>query len=193
VFLKRLSNGDEAAETPLAEAVYGHMQRIARRIAGSGGSGFSMQPTMLVNEVLLELIRIRNLDWQDRNHFFRTASRLLRRRFIDYIRMRKAQKRPSDENRAHLDVLLMPTEERFDEIILVNEGLAQLAAFDPPLAELVEMSYFGGVSIADIAELRKVSEKTIDRHLDLARRWLAKKLGEPCPSLHSKCASSGET
>lgn len=73
--------------------------------------------------------------------------------------------------------LLLPTEDRFEEIILVNEGLEQLAALDPALAELVEMVYFGGIPIASIAEIRGVSEKTIGRHLELARRWLGVRFG----------------
>ena len=126
-----------------------------------------MQATALTNEVLLELIRVRSVEWQDRSHFFRVAARMLRRRFIDYIRAQRAAKRPQKSERVDCEQLLLPTEDRFEEIIVVNEGLDQLADFDPPLAELVEMVYFGGIPICTIAEIRGVSEKTIDRHLDL--------------------------
>src|ERR1700733_8886101 len=135
LYLKRLSSGDSSAETPLANAVYSHMQRIARGVVHIEAGQGSLQPTALVNEVLLELIRLRSIEWQDRAHFFRVASRALRRRFIDHIRGRRAAKRPPTKAQVELDDLLMPAEDRFEEIIFVNEGLEQLASFDPALSE----------------------------------------------------------
>jgi RNA polymerase sigma factor (TIGR02999 family) len=142
----------------------------------------------LVNEVLLELLRIRSIDWTDRTHFFRVAGRLLRRRFIDYIRAQRAEKRPPKGARVDCQDLLLPTEDRFEEIILVHEGLEQLADFDSALAELVEMVYFGGIPIVAVAEARGVSEKTIDRHLELARRWLERRFRVACPQLKPETA-----
>ena len=183
VYLKRLSAGDRAAEEPLAEAVYAHLQRISRGMLKSRSEEVSLQPTALVNTVLLELVRIRSIDWEDRAHFFRVASRLLRRRLIDHIRQQSKGTRLPTRLRVEFDDLLVPSEERLDEILFVNEGLDRLTRFDPALAELVEMVYFGGVTVKVCAELRNVSEKTIDRHLELARRWLRMELNRPCPSL----------
>jgi RNA polymerase sigma factor (TIGR02999 family) len=188
IYLKRLSAGDSAAESPLADAVYAEMQRIARKIVRPQAGEFSLPATALVNEVLLELVRLRSVEWKDREHFFRVAARLLRRRFIDYIRMQRADKRPQKRGKVDIEALLLPNPERFEEVIFVNEGLDQLAEFDVALAELVEMVYFGGVSIAAIAQIRGVSEKTIDRHLDLARRWLEARFRVSCPPLISKAA-----
>ena len=182
VYLKRLAAGDPSAEEPLAEAVYAQLQRIARGLLHSKSSEVSLQPTALVNTVLLELVRIRSIDWVDRAHFFRVASRLLRRRLIDYIREQKAAKRPARSMRVDMDELIVPSVDRFEEILFVNDGLDKLAKVDQPLAELIEMVYFGGVTIQMAAELRGVSEKTIDRHLDLGRRWLKVQLGAACPS-----------
>src|SRR5690242_10690876 len=165
IYLKRLATGDAAAEEPLADLVYVELQRCARRLLHGKSPEFTIQATALVNEVLLELVRLRTVDWQDREHFFRVASRLLRRRFIDYIRERRAQKRPPAAARVYPEDLLLPSDDRFEEVMFVHEGLEKLAEFDRPLAELVELVYFGGVSITALAEMRGVSEKTIDRHL----------------------------
>jgi RNA polymerase sigma factor (TIGR02999 family) len=188
-YLKRLSAGDATAESPLADAVYSQMQRIAKGILQRESRDCSLQATALTNEVLLELIRVRSVEWQDRSHFFRVAARMLRRRFIDYIRAQRAAKRPPRSARVECEQLLLPAEDRFEEIILVNEGLDQLADFDPALAELVEMVYFGGTPICTVAEIRGVSEKTIDRHLELARRWLEARFRVSCPRFSSQSAS----
>jgi len=190
IYLKRLSAGDASAEDPLAEAVYARLQHIARALLHSNSPEASIQPTALVNAVLLELVRIRSIDWADRAHFFRVASRLLRRRLIDHIREQRAAKRPSAAMRVDLETLIVPAPDRFEEILFVNEGLDKLAAIDASLAELIEMIYFGGVTVQMAAELRGVSEKTIDRHLDLGRRWLKLQLGGgPCPSFTASSAS----
>ncbi|MBL8212049.1 MAG: RNA polymerase subunit sigma-70 [Bryobacterales bacterium] len=172
-YLQRLREGDRSAEEPLAEAVYSRMRELSRAVMGTRAAGASLQPTALANEVLLELIRLRSVDWQDRAHFFRMAARMLRRRLIDHIR--RANRRPPQSGEA-VDDLLLPSEDRFPEILAVHEGLDELALIDPSLAELIEMIYFGGVTVSAAAELRGVSEKTIDRHLDLGRRWLWRKL-----------------
>jgi RNA polymerase sigma factor (TIGR02999 family) len=172
--------------------VYVQLQRIARGIVRRNSPDVSLDATSLVNEVLLELVRLRCVDWQDRTHFFRMASRMLRRRFIDYIRERRAQKRPPPNARVSLEELLLPTEERFEEVLFVHQGLEQLAKLDPELAELVEQVYFGGLSIRAAAEIRGVSEKTIQRHLELARRWLETRFRSTCPTLAAKSASTDE-
>lgn len=189
LFLRRLSAGDDSAEAPLADAVYKQLQKIARSLILSRANDISLQPTALVNTALLELVRIRSIHWEDREHFFRVAARLLRRRLIDYIREQQSAKRPPKKQRVDFDDLLIPAQERFEEILFVHEGLEKLALVDPQLAELIEMVYFGGVTVRVAAELRHVSEKTIDRHLDLGRRWLKVQLGRPCPSFVAESAS----
>jgi DNA-directed RNA polymerase specialized sigma24 family protein len=116
----------------------------------------------------------------------------LRRRLIDYIRVQRAGKRPSAHERMPFEDLLLPANDRFEEVLFVHEGLDRLAEFDRSLAELVELVYFGGVPIRIVAEMRGVSEKTVDRHLDLARRWLEINFRSPCPQLAAKSASSSD-
>ncbi len=181
LYLHRLKNGDASAEGDLADAVYERLVHMAKSAMQGRSAADSLQPTALANEVLLELIRIRDIDWQDRLHFYRVASRLLRRRLIDHIRLTGADKRPQPDQRVPLNDLLLPQVARFDEILDVHGSLEQLEEYDPDLAELIEMVYFGGFTIVSLAELRGVSEKTIDRHLELGRRWLRKKLGPRCP------------
>lgn len=192
VYLKRIAQGDTSAEEPLADLVYAQLRIIARGVIRRGSPELSLDATALVHEVLLELVRLRSVEWQDRAHFFRVASRMLRRRFIDYIRSRKAKKRPTAGARVSLEELLLPSEDRFDEILFVHEGLNQLAKFDEDLASLVETVYFGGVSIHTTAELRGVSSKTIHRHLELARRWLEKHFSAECPTLARNSAFTDE-
>ncbi len=142
IYLRRLRDGDASAEGELADAVYDRMRQLGRIAMVGRSSGLSLQPTALVNEVLLELIRLRSVDWQDRAHFFRVASRLLRRRLIDHIRSKRAGKRFPEDKRSELNEMFVPAEDRFEEILSVHNGLDQLAQFDAPLAELIDMIYF---------------------------------------------------
>ncbi|HEU0123047.1 MAG TPA: ECF-type sigma factor [Bryobacteraceae bacterium] len=177
VYLRRLKDGDPSAEGDLAGAVYGRMLELGRATMAGRANSLSLQPTALVNQVLLELLRARTIDWQDRTHFFRIAARLLRRRLIDHIRSASASKRPPPGQRIDFDEMFLPAEERFEEILSVHEGLEKLAELDPHLAELIEMIYFGGISIETAASIRGVTTKTIYRHLDLGYRLLSKILG----------------
>ena len=179
MYLRRLSRGDASAEVPLAEAVYSQLRKTAQAIVRSGQNDVSLQATSLVNVVLLELLRARTIEWHDREHFLRSAARLLRRRFIDYIRARRAGKRPSSALQTDFEELLLPTEERFDEILDVHAALQELASFDPDLAELVELVYFGGCPLKTVAEIRGVSTKTVSRHLGMAQNWLRGRLSRP--------------
>jgi RNA polymerase sigma factor (TIGR02999 family) len=188
VYLKRLTAGDTTAENLLSDAVYAHLQRMARALMVSEPRSLTIQPTALVNKVLMELVRLRSIEWEDRAHFFRVASRMLRRRLVDHIRERRAAKRPQKGQQVELEGLILPAEERFDEILLVHEGLDKLAKEDPELVELVEMIYFGGLSVRAAAEVRGVSEKTIDRNLDFARRWLKIHFCGPCPRFDAASA-----
>lgn len=179
--LRRLSKGDQSAESPLADAVYNRLRHLGRVAMSHQKNGATLQPTALVNEVLLELLRIRDVNWKDRGHFYRVASRLLRRRLIDHIRSRRASKRAPSGGLAELDEAMAPKECRFDEIIWVHEGLSKLAELDAPLAELIEMVYFGGVGIAEAAKIRGVATRTIIRHLEFGRLMLTNLLASPCP------------
>ena len=187
IYLRRLSSGDRAAEAPLAEAVYSQMRSVAHGML-RGRENETLQATSLVNIVLLELLRIQSIVWQDRGHFFQTAARMLRRRFIDHIRAKRAGKRPSSAMKTDLEDLMLPTDERFNEILDVHLALVDLAKFDPELADLVEMVYFGGCPIKTAAEIRGVSTKTISRHLELAEKWLQTRMS--CPPALEKAASS---
>jgi RNA polymerase sigma factor (TIGR02999 family) len=190
VFLRRLSAGDSSAETPLADAVYSEIRATAKRLFDCGKNDTTLQATSLVNIVLLELVRLRSIEWQDREHFFRTAARLLRRRFIDHIRARRAAKRPQNVMKSQLEDLMLPTEERFDEILDIDQALLELAQFDPALAELVELVYFGGCPLKTVAEMRGVATKTVRRHLTLAEKWLKTRLS--CPlELQKPAVTSG--
>lgn len=180
-YLRRVRSGDAGAEDDLAEAVYAKLLVMGRAILRGDGARASLQPTALVNEVLLELIRIRSVEWSDRAHFYRVASRTLRRRIVDHVRRKRRGKRPPDHLRVELDEMLAPPETKFEEILAVHQALDDLTKLDAPLAELVEMTYFGGVTIPAIAEIRQVSERTIIRQLKLAKGALKKILSLRCP------------
>ncbi|MBM3787522.1 MAG: sigma-70 family RNA polymerase sigma factor [Acidobacteria bacterium] len=192
-YLRRLRDGDSTAEDDLANAVYGRMREMSHALMRANPGHPSVRPTALVNEVLLELMRLRTVEWNDRIHFYRAASRLMRRRLIDYIRHSNTKRRPPHEMRTDLDDgdldrLAAVHPNRFEEIYAVHEALDKLGELDPPLAELVEMVYFGGVTIAAVAELRGVSTKTVLRHLDLARAVLEKFLSPKCPAASNSLA-----
>jgi RNA polymerase sigma-70 factor (ECF subfamily) len=175
--LRAWSGGDQAALDKLTPLVYEEMHRAAHRYMAQERPGHMLQTTALVNEVYLRLVDIRQVTWQDRAHFLAVCARLMRRVLTDFARSRGYLKRGGDSPRVALDEALLVSREPPADLIALDDGLNALAAFDPRKSEVVELRFFGGLSVEETAEVLKVSPETVKRDWRLARVWLAREMG----------------
>ena len=180
--LKAWGRGDESALDRLTPLVYDELKRLARRHARHERAGHTLQGTALVNEAYLRLVDVAGVEWQDRNHFFAVASRIIRRILVDAARARGAQKRGGEAAaEAHsssidFDQFAVAASERARELVALDDALGELAQVDPRRASVIEMRFFGGLSVEETAEALQVSPQTVMRDWKLARAWLTAQL-----------------
>lgn len=172
LLLGRIKRGDQDALGQLIPLVYKELRRLAGHYLQDERIGHTLQPTALVHEVFLQLVGLERIDWQDRAHFMAVAARLMRRILVDYARRRKAAKRctPIAMN---VEVFERGTAEGgFDEVLAVDEALTRLGILDPEQSRVVEMRYFGGLTVEEIAEVLGASPRTVKRDWAVAKAWL---------------------
>jgi RNA polymerase sigma factor (TIGR02999 family) len=175
-------NGDQAALEQLIPLVHDELRRVARRHMAHERVGHTLQATALVNEAYLRLIDIRQVNWQDRAHFFAMSSRLMRRVLVDFARSKGYQKRGGGAQKVSLDEALIVSSEPGADLVALDDALDALAAFDARKAQVVEMRFFGGLSVEETAEALKVSVDTVMRDWKLAKAWLLRELAGQNPS-----------
>ena len=169
-------NGDDGALERLVPLVHAELRRIARRHMAHERDGHTLQPTALVNEAYLRLVDARQVQWQDRAHFFAMSSRLMRRVLVDAARARAYQKRGAGATNVTLDEERMGTKARAADVIALDDALTVLASIDQRKCQVVEMRYFGGLSIEETAEALGVSVRTVKRDWTMAKLWLIREL-----------------
>jgi RNA polymerase sigma-70 factor, ECF subfamily len=171
------TEGDEEALGKLTPLVYRELYRSARRHMARENPGHTLQPTALINEVYLRLGKLQQLDWHDRAHFYAVCARLMRRVLIDYARSRINWKRSSQA--PEMLLLERPTsiEKHQIDFVALNEALDRLAALDERMSQVVELRFFGGLSVEETAEVMELSGKTVKRSWKLAKVWLLRELG----------------
>jgi RNA polymerase sigma factor (TIGR02999 family) len=160
----------------LVPLVHDELRRLARRHMAGERPGHVLQATALVNEVYLRLVDIRRIQWQDRAHFFAMAARLMRRVLVDAARAQKNQKRGGALHRVTLDPNLPVASETPEDVIAINAALEALAAEHERKACVVELRFFGGLSVEETAEVLKVSEETVTPDWRFAKSWLLREL-----------------
>lgn len=170
------SKGNQNALEELFPLVEKELHRLAHHYLRQLNPGNTLQTTAVINETYLKLVEQNRVQWKDRAHFFGVAATVMRRFLINYIRDGKAQKRGGKKEQIELKESLLISEKKSDEILALEEALKLLANFDERKAKVVEYRYFGGLSNAEIAEILKVSEQTIQRDWNFAKAWLAKKI-----------------
>ena len=174
------SNGEQSAAERLVPAVYEELHRQAARAMRREGAGHTLEPTALVHEAYLRLVDQRRVEWRNRAHFFGIASEVMRRVLVDHARARLATKRGGDRQRITLgnafDVADAGDASADADVIALHEALERLATLDPEQARLVEMRYFGGLTIEETADALGVSPATVKRDWVLARAWLKREL-----------------
>lgn len=164
--------GNRSSEQRLLELVYSELHRLAAGYLRAERKDHTLQPSALVNEVYLRLFGKGDLSWENRAHFYTTAARTMRRILIDYSRRRLAEKRPNSMQRAELGEGDLFTDSQVESMLIVDEALQRLRALDPRQAEVVELRFFGGLSVQETASVLNISEKTVKRDWSIARAWL---------------------
>ena len=179
--LRAWGNGDERALERLTPLVYEALRRTARRHMARQPPSHTLQATGLVNEVYLHLVNIRETDWQNRAHFFAVCAKLMRRILIDRARRQQYLKRGGGVPHVELEEALIVSGEPPAGLLALDDALDALAALDPRKVQVVELRYFGGLSVKESAEVLKVSEETVLRDWRLAKMWLLNELsgGQP--------------
>ena len=174
--LLKWGQGDESALDRLIPLVQRELHQIARRCMAGERAGHSLQATALVNEAYLRLINAGNVAWHDRAHFLAVAARLMRRILVDHARSRQYQKRGGDAVRVTLDEALVVASEPDQDVVAIDEALTALAAVDARKSQVVEMRFFGGLTLDETAEALHVSRDTVKRDWKMAKLWLLREL-----------------
>jgi RNA polymerase sigma factor (TIGR02999 family) len=166
------SGGDEGALEKLIPLVQPELHRLAHYYMSRERTGHTLQTTALLNEAYLQLTDATQPPWQNRTHFMAVAAQLMRRIMVDHARTRHALKRGAGAIRVTLDETALVTEERAEELLALDEALEKLAVFDRRRCEIVEMRYFGGLTVEEIADVLKVHPNTVMRDWRAAKAWL---------------------
>ncbi|MEP6925526.1 MAG: sigma-70 family RNA polymerase sigma factor [Pyrinomonadaceae bacterium] len=178
--LNEWSDGDQSALDQLIPIVHGKLRLLARRYMRRERSDHTLQPTALVNEAYFHLVEQKCVNWQNRAHFFAAAAQTMRRILIDYAKSQKRVKRGSGAKNLIFDDIIVYAPERSSQLLALDEALIQLAKFDRRKSQVVELRYFGGLSIEETAETLKISLNTVVRDWALAKAWLRRELETNC-------------
>ncbi len=174
--LRAWSGGDRAALERLMPLVYKELRRMARRYMQMEQPGNTLQATALVNEAFLRLVDVSGVSWQDRAHFFAISAQIMRRILVDAARARGTRKRGGGVVRVDLNESIDALPELDSRLVDLDEALESLARFDARKARVVELRFFVGLSVKEIAEVLKISPDSVKRDWRLARAWLVREL-----------------
>jgi RNA polymerase sigma factor (TIGR02999 family) len=180
--LKAWRGGDQAALERLTPLVYSHLRQLAGRYVKKERIDRQLNATALVHEAYVKLVDAGRVDWKDRAHFFAVSARIMRRILVDAARARTASKRGGgatpvpESSTVDLDAMPASGTDRAAEICALDDALSDLAALDPRRAQVVELRFFGGLSVEETAEALSISAQTVMRDWKLARAWLAREL-----------------
>ena len=169
-------HGDKSAFDRLIPLVHTELHRLARRYMAGERAGHTLQTSALVNEAYLRLIDIRQVHWQNRAHFFAMAARTMRRILVDSARARGNQRRGGDVVKVALDDALVVGTDRRDDLVALDEALERLGAVYPRQAQVVELRYFGGLTLEETAAALDISTDTVKRDWLFAKLWLLREL-----------------
>lgn len=174
--LHEWNDGDREAGERLLPFVYHELKLKAKFLMSRERSDHTLQPTALVHEAFLKLTELNEIRWNDRKHFFKFVSQIMRQILVDYARTHAADKRGNKQIHFSIDDLQIPSEERAAEVLRLDEALERLAQLDEKQAKVVEMRYFCGMKASEIAEALEISERSVGREWQEARLWLYREL-----------------
>ncbi len=171
-------NGDKVALEKLTPLVYDELRRLANRYLRSERKDHTLQGTALVHEAYMKMVGYTDLEWQSRAHFFGVAARIMRQILIDHARRHKADRRGGGKQNLNLEEAAIFSAERASDLVALDDALESLAAFDQMKGRIIELRYFGGLSIEEIGEVEAVSVSTVKRHLRMAEAWLHREINK---------------
>ena len=172
VLLTELRKGNKAAEAELIPLVYNELHRLARHYMRGEREGHTLQTSALVNEAYLRLMGEHGVDWKNRAHFFGVSAQIMRRVLVDHARNRDAQKRGGDVQKISLENAFVYSDEQSWQVVAVHEALNKLTEWDARQSHIVELRFFGGLSVEETAEALDLSPTTVKREFQLAKAWL---------------------
>ncbi len=176
--LRAWSSGDPSAFDQLMPLVYDELRQMAQRYMRRQQPGHTLQTTALIHEAYLKLVEQQETPWQNRAHFFGVAAKAMRHILVDYARTKHAAKRGGEMLLVSLDEAATVSDERAAEVVALDEALEALAALDRRKCQVVEMRYFGGLTVEETATVLQVSPETVARDWRLARAWLLHELSQ---------------
>ncbi len=172
------SNGDQSAFDKLMPLIDEELRRLAHRYMSRERAGHTLQTTALINEAFLHLVNRKNLQWQNRAHFFGLAAQVMRTILVDHARSHASVKRGGGTRNLELDETLVVSQQKAAEVVALDEALKQLALIDPRQSTIVELRFFGGLTVEEAAEVLHVSPVTIKREWSTAKAWLYHELAK---------------
>jgi RNA polymerase sigma factor (TIGR02999 family) len=170
--------GETRAFDQLVPLVHDELRRLAKRYMARERADHTLQATALVNEAYLRLIDLKQIRWQDRAHFFAMSARVMRRILVDFARARRQDKRGGGARKVTLDEALVVSAESGQDLVALDEALTELAKVHPRKSEVVELRFFGGLSLEETAEALRISIDTVKRDWRFAKLWLLRELNE---------------
>jgi RNA polymerase sigma-70 factor, ECF subfamily len=174
--LRAWSDGDQSALNGLTPIVYEELRRVAHRYMQRERQGHTLQTTALVNEAYMRLVGYKHMQWQDRAHFFAVAAQVVRRILVDHARSHNI-KRGGNAHHVSLDDVAIVSGDRTGDLMALDDAMNALARLDPRKVQIIEMRFFGGLSVEETAEVLKVSPATVRRDWSIAKFWLYRELG----------------
>ena len=180
--LRAWSQGDESARERLIPLLYGELHRLARRAMRHERPDHTLQATALVNEAYLRLIDVNRVEWRNRTHFLALAAQMMRRILVEFARSRHRQKRGGGAARVIIDDIEELAEPQEPNLVALSDALSALATFDARMSQVVELRFFGGLSVEETADVLNVSAETVMRDWKTAKAWLLRELTQPKPT-----------
>jgi len=174
--LNQLAGGDESAKDKLIPLVYDELHRIATNYMRGERQGHTLQATALVHETYLKLVKQHRTNWRNRAHFFGIAAQLMRRILIDHARRNLRTKRGGGQEKISLDEALLCSEDRLEDLLVIDEALTRLEKSDQTQSRIVELRFFGGLTVGEIAEYLHMNEYMVEREWSFAKAWLYSEL-----------------
>jgi RNA polymerase sigma factor (TIGR02999 family) len=182
--LRDWSRGDRSALERLTPLIYNELRRLARGYMSREGPGHTLQPTALIGEAYIKLIEMPHPNWISRKHFYAATSKIMRHVLVDYAKKKRSIKRGGELKRVSLEVALDRPAGALTviDLLVLDDALTQLGKIDPRKEAVIELGYFGGMTIEEIAETLDIATSTVNRDMDFGRAWLARALGSRKPS-----------
>jgi RNA polymerase sigma factor (TIGR02999 family) len=176
--LKKWSKGDQSALDEVIPLVHAELRRLARHYMARENPGHTLQTSALINEAYIRLVDQQNMPWQNRGHFFGVAAQVMRHILIDHARKHCYAKRGGGARKISVDEAMMVNDKRAEELVALDDALKALATLDPRKCQIIELRFFGGLSIAETAEVLSISPMTITREWRSAKAWLRREMNK---------------